>query len=111
MPERKPKRIQRKRTRGWRMPDGAVYVGRPSIFGNPFVVGRDGDIHQCLAQYLGYINSIQVISDGSRVALPDPAACRFMNEVRKLRGKDLACWCPDGQPCHADILLEIANRT
>ncbi len=84
-----PKRIQRKRTKGWRMPPNAVYVGRPTKWGNPFDVAKTGRV---------------------------PAVLRFACEVAplldlsELRGKDLACWCRLDQECHADVLLELANR-
>jgi len=81
-----PKRIQRRRTKGWRMPEGAVYVGRPTRFGNPF---RTGVPAMDVDAYRGWISQAQ--------------ARAF------LRGKDLACWCKLDQPCHADVLLEIAN--
>ena len=88
------KRIQRKRTKGWRMPAGAVYVGRPTVWGNPFKVGIDGDATECVRRYeIGMLTH------------PD---LRAMVEV--LRGKDLVCWCPLDQPCHADVLLELANK-
>lgn len=125
-----PKRIQRKRTRGWRMPEGAVYVGRPSRWGNPFRVGevaphlhRSGawphelyvdrhrvtDAQQAVRLFRSIIhrlNESQYLGHGA----PDPAYIR-----EHLAGRDLACWCPlvDAQgnrvPCHADVLLEIAN--
>lgn len=97
----KPKRIQRKRTRGWRMPEGAVYVGRPSFWANPFRVCDGWPASRCVAEF-------------RRIALN--RSPQFTERTRQeLRGKDLACWCPlvdkDGQPvpCHADVLLEIAN--
>jgi hypothetical protein len=92
-----PKRIQRKREKGWKMPEGAVYVGRPTIWGNNFSVkeyGRD----------LALLN-FRMRVDGLRKI----RALDTVMNVRFLRGKDLACWCPLDQPCHADILLEIAN--
>ncbi len=89
-----PKRIQRSRAKGWRMPEGAVYVGRPTMWGNPYRVPFNGDRDACVRLY--------------RESLKVQRA--FRREVRKqLRGKDLACWCPLDQPCHADVLLEIAN--
>ena len=94
-----PKRIQRKRTKGWKMPEGAVYVGRPTKWGNPYTVqgaraagyyGTDAELAaMCAAEYRA-----QAIG-----CLP----------IDELRGKDLACWCPLDQPCHADVLLELAN--
>lgn len=87
-----PKRIQRKRTRGWRMPDNTVYVGRPTKWGNQFVM-QDKETREDVVQ--AYANLI------------DPATATLIKQ--ELRGKDLACWCPLDQPCHADVLLEIAN--
>ncbi len=80
-----PQRIQRQRTKGWRMPDGAVYVGRPTKWGNP---------------YLG---------EGA-VATYRARAEQSADAIRaELAGKDLACWCPLSSPCHGDVLLELAN--
>ena len=76
------------------MPDGAIYVGRPTKWGNPHIHGgRD----QCVRMYRQTI-------DGNVWTSPNK------HEIRgELRGKDLVCWCPLDQPCHADVLLEIAN--
>ena len=116
-----PKRIQLSRARGWRLPEGAVNVARPTKWGNPFRVGmpyfvmdimayrRDTPLSQaewhemtpqdavdCYRKWM----SLQV--GKSRYALLEEAR-------QELRGHDLACWCPPGEPCHADVLLEIAN--
>lgn len=96
MGETKPKRIQRKRTKGWKMPEGAIYVGRPSLYGNPFRVedwGAKGAIEAfrlyCEHHYAG------------------KALATFVQI--NMRGKDLACWCKPSESCHADVLLELAN--
>ena len=95
-----PKRIQRKRTKGWKMPPNTVYVGRPTLFGDPFKV--------VLTQFGPITPSMAV--DGYRAMLKQPEKHEYRNVIRAtLRGKDLACWCPLDQPCHADVLLEIAN--
>ena len=98
-PQAAPVRIQRKRTKGWRMPEGAVYVGRPSRWGNPIPIEPTGQFDAAgRAQYVASLTRAEL------------SAIR-----RELRGKTLACWCPltypDGtpRPCHADVLLEIAN--
>lgn len=93
-----PKRIQRKRSKGWRMPEDAVYVGRPTKFGNPYRVGRNMPASDCVQFYREWLQ-------GKRYNQNTPNAL----DVESLRGKDLACWCPLGQPCHADVLLELAN--
>lgn len=122
-----PKRIQRKRTRGWKMPEGAVYVGRPTKWGNPFVVGK----HSPTAE-LAVMRFRNAIENGAWPAWRKRIGQCVLETItvehvqRVLRGKDLACWCllcaahRDGKPlgeacgdcsqCHADVLLEIANR-
>jgi len=97
-----PHRIQRKRTKGWKMPDGAVYVGRPTKFGNPFNVTAEQSRETAIARYRFYLS--RGISNSLHGFPPQPV------EIRQLRGKDLACWCPLDQPCHADVLLELANE-
>lgn len=88
-----PERIQRRRTKGWKMPEGAIYVGRPTKWGNPFTVAEYGQ-RAALGNYRCRIAGLVAIG------------ARNLNE---LRGQDLACWCPLDQACHADVLLEIAN--
>jgi hypothetical protein len=95
-PKTTPKRIQVRRTRGWRLPEGTVYVARPSHWGNPF---RVGDRAALVAAYRAWL------FDPTRTVGPSIAEIR-----RELRGHDLACWCPPDQPCHADVLLEVANQ-
>ena len=89
-----PKRIQRKRTKGWRMPEGAIYVGRPTKWGNRYSVAEYGR-ERAIRNYRGDMIGALVIGV----------------DFSELWGKDLACWCPLDQPCHADVLLEIANAT
>lgn len=94
-----PRRIQRKRTAGWQMPEGAVYVGRPTRWGNPFRLQAGDDPKLIVERYRFWLkNTLTILA-----CPPQP------NEIAQLRGKDLACWCPLDQPCHADVLLELAN--
>lgn len=99
---RPPMRIQRRRTKGWHMPPGAIYVGRPSKWGNQLRIGIDGTAQECVDKYREFIAGNIWSSPTKREIF------------EQLRGKDLACWCPlpkAGEPdmCHAAILLEIAN--
>jgi hypothetical protein len=106
-----PRRIQRQRAKGWRMPEGAVYVGRPTRWGNPYE--REA--------YVGYYSPTEIprlmVSDyrgwlEGRFDPDRPGRSRrpTVEDVRReLRGKDLVCWCVIGEPCHADVLLELAN--
>lgn len=107
-----PKRIQRKRTKGWRMPEGAVSVCRPGPFGNPFTM-KD-------AAEAGYSRRDVVTAFRDWLA-GNPWACpshdtyearrqTILRRLSELRRKDLACFCPLDEPCHADVLLELANR-
>jgi len=99
-------RIQMRRTRGWRKPPGAIYVGRPGEFGNPWKgPGAAGEF----ARFIENRRRNPAAFDG--IGYPDRARIRA-----ELRGRDLACWCPlvdeRGNPvsCHADLLLALANR-
>jgi hypothetical protein len=127
-----PRRIQRRRTKGWRAPADAVYVGRGSRWGNPctqvrypaldgseweregrlgktsgqrhaFVhpdksvtwhLVKDATREQAVAMYRGWLAQRQDLAERAR---------------QELKGRDLMCWCPPDQPCHADVLLELAN--
>ena len=97
-----PKRIQRKRTKGWRMPEGVVYVGRGTQWGHPFKAGPKCDA-KCRAQIVERYRREITNYNGGVVGF------NVLWARRHLRGKDLACWCPLDQPCHADVLLEVAN--
>lgn len=124
-----PVRIQRKRTKGWRMPENTVYVGRTSgewgthrPFANPFRVGGyfkigRGEGHGGFA----WLEAHKDYADASFNLVRDAGdAVAFFHlyrrlypftaeELEPLRGKNLACWCALDQPCHADILLVLAN--
>lgn len=104
-----PKRIQRKRTKGWRMPDNAVSVCRPGRWGNPFIVSQK--MKPGTRSGASYI-TVPTIEDAVEcfkiMMLENP---EYIREARKeLAGKDLACFCQLGQPCHADVLLDIVNN-
>lgn len=112
MTDRSPQRIQLRRTKGWRLPEGAVSVARPTKWGNPFWIGSN----RCSGR--GQTYAEERVTDAE-------TSVRFFREmlsitprnyptqaeiVAELRGRDLACWCKPGAPCHADVLLELANR-
>jgi len=102
-----PKRIQRRRTKGWRMPEDAVYVGRPSRWGNPF----RGP--QAVGSFRAFVTKEgewwPVPLPWPRGKIPAFESTTVEDVRRELAGKDLACWCPLDAPCHADVLLQIAN--
>ena len=103
-----PRRIQLSRVKGWRMPPNTVKVDRSTKWGNPYRVGIDGTAEQCVAKYRAVIEqSIKLALIPPR-ELPHPFGRPLY--LGPLRGKNLACWCALDAPCHADVLVEIANR-
>ena len=96
------KRIQLRRSRGWKMPPGALKVDRTTKWGNPFTVAVFGSAAVAVAQHGRWLRG--------EIAAPDGAAPPSTEASRAgLSGPDLACWCPLGGPCHAELLLAIAN--
>ena len=89
-----PQRIQLKRTKGWRMPPNTVKVDRSTKWGNPFKPPLDGTVEQCVRMFRNYVSQSAFLS---------------FFDLNELRGKNLACWCKPGVPCHADVLIELAN--
>ena len=98
-----PKRIQRKRTKGWKMPENTVSVTRPGRWGNPFKFEYGCSDSETVAKYKSWIDGNQQLC--LQVGEP-PKRTEIINN---LRGKNLACFCKEGDPCHGDILLKIAN--
>lgn len=85
------------------MPEGAVYVGRPSRWGNPFSInGWNCTPDTAIANFRDLLARAPIGDDGETV---------YEEIRRELAGRDLACWCPPDQPCHADVLLAIANAS
>ena len=126
-----PRRIQLKRTKGWKMPENTVSVARPK-FGNPFVVGTPSpttgkpmSARECLDWYergliaaawawiggpLSYFHERQsAVYDAWESRAPNMACVGIELALSDLRGKNLACWCALDAKCHADVLLELAN--
>lgn len=112
-----PKRIQMSRQHPWRAenPD-AVIVARPSKWGNPFAISGAVTRGEAVAMFRSLVTEENNYWLAKAVALrkiglhvgdfPRPYP---IDEVPDLAGKDLACWCPLDEPCHADVLLELAN--
>jgi hypothetical protein len=109
-----PVRIQRRRTKGWRAPERAVYVGRGSRWGNPFVIGVDADdqahavaLHREWLEHNSYDVHAPTITAEQRQAMDDRRDW-IITHAADLKGRDLLCWCVPELPCHADVLLELA---
>ncbi len=106
-----PIRVKLSRARGWRLPPNTVSVARPTKWGNPWKVG----LVACGCRSAGDCNHNTFRAATAQEAV-DLYRCwiaigsRRRNELAELRDKNLACWCKPGAPCHADVLLELANR-
>ncbi|MFF2228988.1 DUF4326 domain-containing protein [Streptomyces globisporus] len=124
-----PVRIQRRRTKGWRAPEGAVYVGRGTRWGNPWAVTLDRTrgwrVHPAAERSPLSEHIVGWYLDRTRAA--GVAVRRYRDHLdqhpeivesarRELAGKSLICWCPtpeasyDPDHCHAAVLLDLANR-
>jgi hypothetical protein len=101
-----PTRIQRKRVKGWRMPPNAISVTRPGKYGNPFKVGERVEDESVPNGYwfIDEVHCLELFEMHVNAQLLDNP-----HWLDPLRGKDLACFCPLTSPCHADVLLRLAN--
>lgn len=96
-----PRRIQLRRTKGWRKPAGVIVCSRPGRYGNPYR-GPDA-VEQFRAELTACIDD--------PYGAPHPIEIRNIAEsIDDLRGHDLACWCGLDKECHVDVLIEAANR-
>lgn len=92
----------------------AVNVARPGKWGNPFVVGEQCDRRQ-IRRWGWEFKHPEFVSPDAEIAMQRFRGCLHKDEAihdhvrERLAGKNLACWCKPGEPCHADVLLEIAN--
>lgn len=121
-----PVRLQLQRKAGWRLPTGTVRVDRATPWGNPYRVWRDES-----GDWWASNGGCHYGPFGSKAAAAGEAVDRFRADIERpgphhsrlvdaaptiadvmkaLRGRDLACWCKPGEPCHADVLIDIANR-
>lgn len=113
-----PRRIQMTRQRPWRQdhPE-AVIVARPTKWGNPFdfraaaAVGYGNGRGAAVDAFKGWLRREDWgIPQGQTRASMAGKRVVILRALHELRGKDLACWCPLDEPCHADVLLELANK-
>ena len=101
-------RTHLKREKGWRMPPGTVKVARTSKYGNPFQSKA-----RSAEQFRAWVTG--TLTDGDiSAAFPQMIANHLISRraiipraLPELAGKNLACWCGEQEPCHADILIEL----
>jgi hypothetical protein len=101
--EGSPCRVWRRRVKGWTMPQNTVSVCRPGRFGNPFTVGKDRTQRQAVDAFRKWLTTPGRTSE----MLEKKQA--ILDGLAHLRGRNLACFCKLGEPCHADVLLALAN--
>ena len=112
-----PKRIQLSRKKGWRMPPNTVSVARPGLMGNPFKVGVHGTARHCVQSYRRLLTGSVSLRRHNMLRIlkgmegrGEAHVAEMKARIPDLRGKNLACWCPLDAPCHADVLIELANK-
>ena len=123
----KPVRIQRSRRKGFKTPPGTVYVGRPTKYGNPFKLTPDGWI-MCYSASRVRLNPwiywsvcggfttadiIELYEQWVKGGLHGNCFFKYLPtppDLTALKGKNLSCFCPLQSPCHADVLLKLANE-
>ncbi len=98
-----PDRVQLKRSAGWKMPANTLKVDRTTRWGNPFTIAECGSAAIAVAQHGRWMRG--------ELAAPGCAEPPTSEAIRAaLGGRHLACWCALNGPCHADLLLTLANR-
>lgn len=110
----RPTRVQLSRAKGWRMPPNTVRVARPGKWGNRFRIGDIAEVWGGPA----LITFTRIKDAATAVQLFDQWVSLHLEQhptimrpaLDELRGKNLACWCKLGTPCHADVLLRLANE-
>lgn len=109
-----PRRIQLSRKKGAKLPANTVVVARPSKWGNPFKVSdiqsnHPGWTHAVCQNEAVRMYEGSICNTGGNMAGLLTASVKLVEIIAALRGKHLACWCKPGEPCHADVLLRLAN--
>lgn len=121
-----PKRVQRRRTKGWRAPEGAVYVGHGTLYDNPWTVIRTNTGTGWAVQWAGHTETFRPLGLKDLVPANNQRDAHALavelfetwvhglptllkRADRELAGRDLICWCAENLPCHADVWLALVN--
>jgi hypothetical protein len=88
----------------------AVNIARPGPLGNPFIIGEDGTRAECLHLFKMMVGGDVAITTRASVESQRLAISHIAENLKSLRNRNLACWCPQGAACHGDVLLELFNR-
>lgn len=109
--KKRPIRVQLSRAKGWRMPANTKKVDRSTRYGNPFLASdiRVSGPKAGQGLPIGAAGAVQAFRNYlTNLLRLEPVKTRQV--LDELRGKNLACWCTPGEPCHADVLLELCNE-
>lgn len=106
----KPIRVRLSRAAGWRMPENTVKVDRSTKWGNPFVVGDFGTALECASAYELLVQGMIHVTTAPDIQHQSLARAYVAEHIEDIRGKNLACWCALDKPCHAEVLLKLANK-
>lgn len=114
----KPVRMQLSRAKGFNLQAAsialnglpAINIARPGPLGNPFVVGEDGTRAECVHLFRMMLGGSLAISTKASVESQRLVIGYIAENLKSLRNRNLACWCPAGAACHGDALLELLNR-
>ena len=103
-------RVRLSRAKGWKMPENTVVVSRPTKWGNPFIVGKDGTREECARLFALMLNGQLALTCTPSVEELRAYRKFASANIGKLKGKNLACWCALPKPgeidhCHAAVLL------
>lgn len=108
-----PRRIQLSRKKGHRLPPNTVNVARPSSWGNVVRVGAKALIEAIDGNQYSFVVTPAIAKAVYAAHMDEMLKTRpYLREklAAELAGRNLACWCAPGDPCHADVLLELANK-
>lgn len=104
------------------MPENTVYVGRPTKFGNPWTIESalksklfkpEECAEVCAEEFEAWLSGDEEQSYNENLGVwkkLEGRRAELLQSIHELHGKNLACWCPLDQPCHADVLLRLANK-
>lgn len=105
-----PKRVQLRRSAGWRMPPNTVKADRGTRWGNPFHTHADG-VRMTNEVAVALLRDLVAKTGGYVATVRGKSVLTTIGDIeRGLRGKDVACWCSLDKPCHVDLLIELANK-
>lgn len=108
--QERPRRIRLSRAKGWKMPPNTVKVDRSTRWGNPFLVTSRRPRTRAVELYqIMLLLGFGVVGEEPTLTVQREYLMFARAYLHDLRGKNLACWCPPGAPCHADVLLKIAD--